>query len=426
MPPADPGSPGGQPATRGRVCMLTTEHAALDIRIFYKEACSLRDAGYDVSIVAPLRQGSLFARGDVSLGSDRIESNGIDIIGFTARHRLPPRLGDAQRWLKLLTAGSVDLLPSYRDLIARAVALEADVYHCHEIDSLCAAIAVRKLLARRGRSTKIVYDAHEFSPAGSQRASRRIVAVLFRQLIISFENRVCRKVDAVITVNEQLRGYFLSFHPPVPVEVLYNCPHLSGPAAEREDRSDKLTICYLGIVRPNRGLADMLEVVKILKRRYGDRIELLLIGSLDEPAKRLLASKKEEYALGEAVRLTGWLPYEELFEVLSSADAGLFLVDQRPRLFSTSTKLFDYMAAGLPVIAYGLPCAGAILEQHGAGIVVERREPEVVAQALAELFDDPPTHRRMAANAREAIEKFYNWTLMEKRLVRLYRGLLST
>ena len=87
------------------------------------------------------------------------------------------------------------------------------------------------------------------------------------------------------------------------------------------------------------------------------------------------------------------------------------------------TKLFEYMACGIPVIASNFPEMGAIVEENNCGITVDPTNIMQISDAIIELLKDPEKEKKMGENGRRAVEEKYNWENMEKRLFGLYEEL---
>jgi glycosyltransferase involved in cell wall biosynthesis len=89
------------------------------------------------------------------------------------------------------------------------------------------------------------------------------------------------------------------------------------------------------------------------------------------------------------------------------------------------TKLFEYMATGLPVIASNFPHWKEILEDNHCGLVVDPLNPKEIARAIEYLLDHPEEASRMGENGRQAVKDKYNWEEEGKKLLDLYERLLT-
>ena len=160
---------------KNKVCHITSAHPDGDVRIFHKECVSLAAEGYDVSLVIPNTES-------------RIES-GVNIVSFV--YKPSSRLS---RFTK-----SVNL--AYK----KALELDADIYHLHDPELL----RIAAKLKNKGK--KVIYDAHEDLPR--QILSKKYLKPIVRKLISSriekYENKVVKKLDAIVTATPYIRDRFL-------------------------------------------------------------------------------------------------------------------------------------------------------------------------------------------------------------------------
>lgn len=419
---------------KAQVCMLTTEHSAMDVRIFYKEARSLAKAGYQVSILSPMRNGSVVGMGAKALDTSHTTVDDVELIGYVPHYSKWQRARVAVRWLKLWSGGTIDLLRSYDELIDKAVALQADVYHAHEIDSLCVAFHVERLLARQGKKTKIVYDIHEFTPSGAEGIKNRYIRSVYRGLIVKFERSALERVDYTFTVNEMIRDFFKELSPTSAIEILYNISSAELPKLEKNSDkiSQQVTITYLGSARMDRGFDQFVEIAKTLKQSYGTRVHLLLIGNLQGAEKEYFDVKAQEYDITDMISVTGWMKREEIGSALLKADIGLIFVFRQSNMtvsmntiMSTPNKLFDYMEYGIPIVSAEIPEITRILNETGAGISVPD-QVEDFCTGIATLIENPKLRMRMGCNGRRAAEGSYSFAEMEQRLLKGYIKVLES
>jgi glycosyltransferase involved in cell wall biosynthesis len=117
----------------------------------------------------------------------------------------------------------------------------------------------------------------------------------------------------------------------------------------------------------------------------------------------------------------GFLDRSELRVTMGQSIAGLVTLWPVPGYIDAKpTKMFEYMAAGLAVIASDFPLWRQILEDAGAGICVDPRSPSAIAEAIGRLTDSPGEAERMGQRGREAVLGRYNWENEAKTMLQLY------
>jgi glycosyltransferase involved in cell wall biosynthesis len=111
---------------------------------------------------------------------------------------------------------------------------------------------------------------------------------------------------------------------------------------------------------------------------------------------------------------------------MARARAGLVVLHPVPKyLEATPTKLFEYMSAGIPVIASDFPAWRSIVEGHDCGLSVDPCDPAAIADAIRLLIDDEAGARRMGENGRRAVLEHYGWTAERDKLLALYDALAA-
>lgn len=293
---------------------------------------------------------------------------------------------------------------------AAAASPPADVWHAHDLDTLPAAARAR----RRGGGA-LVYDAHEvFLEAGSHARRPRWA----RRLMAAYERRLARRADLVLTVNDSLADLLASRWAVARPTVVRNCaPAWTPPQPPPDLLRQALALppgtpllLYHGGFLPDRGLP---ELIAVLARPALAAAHLVLLG--EGP----LAPRLRELAAGPAVagrvHLLAAVPPDELLPWVASADVGV--MPNQPRTLnerlSTPNKLFESLAAGLPVVSSDFPERRAIILDDPAGplgAVCDPTDPAALAAALAGLLDLPLAERAaLRARVLTAAHARYTW-----------------
>jgi len=183
-------------------------------------------------------------------------------------------------------------------------------------------------------------------------------------------------------------------------------------------------IVYSGGITWDRGVRVLLEALVQVRRCVPD-VRLKMVGEYKEPGIRKWVEEfVRKHGLEECVEHTGWLPYDEVPAQLAEADVGVALLQpvRYNYRISLPNKLFEYMAAGVPVVISDFSEIGKVVRETGCGILVDPTDPEAVARAIVRLLSHPEEARRMGKRGRKAVEERYCWERMEEKLARVYNS----
>jgi glycosyltransferase involved in cell wall biosynthesis len=371
-----------------KVCMLSCVHDALDNRIFHREARTLRAAGYDVTVVGV---------------HDRDEvRDGIDVRALPS----VPRWRRPAVWLRLLRL---------------ACEVDADVYHFHDPELLL----VAPLLRRRGART--IYDVHEANAEFvrvKDYLPRRLREPLARAVAWG-EPRLAARHDALVVADASIATTF--DHLPLPVVTMWNFPgerFLERAAADGPATRSERRVLYLGGVERNRGARLMMSAFALVREQLPDA-QLTVVGRFTPP--ELEAETRATAArlgIDDAVTITGSVPYGDVAEHLALASIGWIPwqpVAKNRR--NVPTKLFEYLAWGLPVVSSDLESIRPFVTATGGGVLVDATDPVAHATAIVGLLGDDERAHGMAESGRTSVRGSYHWRAIEDRLVELYRQL---
>ena len=375
-----------------RICILSSVHPALDNRIFYREAQSLQKAGFKVTVIA------IHDKNEVR--------DNIQIIAL-------PRLPRWQRpflWFKLLQ---------------QAFAQNADVFHFHDPELLLIAPLLRLFTKKPS-----IYDIHE-SLADFVSIKLYIPASVRRPLskfIRWIEPILARLQSGLIFADDQIADTFQ--HIQCPKTTLFNYPANSfvkeasvhAPCFNHQ----KPTILHLGTHEKSRGASLMIaafhQVLQVVPEA-----NLLMVGPFFPPDyEQEIKNDISQRKIESAITLTGRVPFQSVTNYLKQADIGWVALQPVAKYQKNiPTKLFEYMAYGIPIVNSNLTPSQAFVKDGENGRMVQADNPNAHAQAIIDLIANPQAALAMGKKNQILVKTVYNWDEMEKRLLMLYKQLLE-
>lgn len=287
---------------------------------------------------------------------------------------------------------------------------KADVLVANDLDTLLANYWVLKF-----RSAELVYDSHEYFTEVPELQGRPFAQSTWRRI----ERRIFPKLNRVITVNGSIASLYKEQYG-VDVKVVRNVPHLREAfvpkgRAELDLPEDKAILLMQGSgINVDRGAEEAVAAMELL-----EGVALLVIGGGDVfPVLKNIAKEK---GLEEKVIFKSKMPFEELCHYTANADIGLTL-DKDTNInyrFSLPNKLFDFIHAGVPVLATDLDEVARIVLKYKVGKVIEQPDPGLIANAVKEMLADPTALAMMVENTHDAAEAL-NWQQEERTLKEIY------
>jgi len=364
------------------VAHLSSVHAPFDSRIFHKECCSLVDAGYRVSLV-------------VSHTHDETRQ-GVEVVAV-------PRV--ESRLMRMLVTPI---------RVARAaLTLQADLYQFHDPELLPVGFMLRAL------GKNVVYDVHEDVPNDVLQKNYlpRWLAVSLAKLVRSLHWFADRLLSGIVVVTPDVAA---PFRAPVMVRNYPLLHEFEVPGPAFEDRPNAAT--YLGSLTPGRGSRQMRAAAHRVAVNT-DR-HLVLAGEIriDPDLEAELANARPQ----GPVRYAGNLDRSGVRRVLDSSRMGLFLAQPASRNLYAAypIKVFEYMAAGIPVVVSNFPVLEEIVGEIGSGLLVDPTDVDEIAKAMNWLFDHPDQAQEMGRRGRQATIERYNFAGEAVALNALYQRLL--
>lgn len=363
-----------------KVCHLTSAHTSSDSRIFIKECLTIAYAGYETHLVAT--------------GGSSHTKNGVHIHGV-------PK---ADRRLKRFTA---TVFRTYQ----KAQSLNAHIYHFHDPELILAGI----LLKLRGKW--VIYDVHEDAP--QQTLIKHWINPGLRRLVAWFMEGLdwlaTKKCDGIIAATPSIAKRF----PSSKTITVQNFPILNelmldAPTAYQERPP---IVVYAGMISAMRGIKEMVQAVGLLPADLN--AQLYIAGSFDPDE---LENEIKKLSGWDRVKFLGWQSRQRIAAIFGQSRLGLVLFHPAPNhIKAQPSKLFEYMSAGIPVVASDFPLWKEIIESAGCGLLVDPLNPKAISEAIRWLLEHPKEAEVMGKRGQKLVRERYNWDREAEKLLNFYK-----
>ncbi|MBL8048637.1 MAG: glycosyltransferase [Chthonomonas sp.] len=371
-----------------RVVHISSAHPAGDPRIFRKECLTLARAGYEVILVVP------HAAGD-------------EVIEGVQIRAVPMPSGRRERMLK--TAGLC---------WQKALSLNAALYHFHDPELMRGAMSAAK------RGHQVIYDVHEHLGEDLLVATNKpyvpdIARKPLSKFIQWYERRVGDRMAATIPVVESHVDRFA----PGKSVVLQNYPiqgELPVVEAIPYEQRPNLAVFSGGLTR-DRCAREMVEAIGLVEPRFD--ASFWVAGTFDDQA---LLDELAQIPGWKRTEFAGYIKHGDLYRKVVNAKVGLAtMAPEKYEQDFSANKIYDYMMAGLPIIASPNRTWIKTLEEHKCGIILRDGSAQALADAMNAMFSDPAGSQQMGENGRRAALEKYTWEAEERKLLALYERLIG-
>jgi len=421
-----------------RVVMFVFNAVTHDARVL-REAAALRDAGHEVTIMARPRD-------TLDRVGDELVRDGIRIVRVpvphgwrrwwrlaclparataVARRRMTGRRRDASRGV-----GPTGWLVTWRFAVigwGRRAAVQApvaDIYHGHDLSG---AVAAERATALHGG--RLVYDSHELLLESRSTARQPGWA---RSVIRRLEARIVARADAVVTVNGAIADELARRYRMPRTVIVHNCPPRWWPSEPAPDRirsalgipGDEAIALYHGGFSAHRGLEELGEAIL---RPGLERVHAVYLGYGTRLAH--LQQMAADRRFGGRVRVLEAVEPDDLLPWVASSDVGVMAIQASTlnHRLSTPNKLFECLAAGVPVVVSDFPAMRRIVidDPDGPlGAVCDPTDPDAIATAIRGILGlEPAARADLRRRCLRAAHERWNWETESATLLALYAEL---
>ncbi len=346
-------------AIRGRVAHLSTLHPPRDNRIFNKECRSLAASGVDLWFLGAQEHDEVV--------------DGVEVVGLSTASGIVGRLKAQWRAFRALER------------------VRPSLVHVHDPE-LIPMVWLWKSVRRKAA----IYDAHEdlVGQMDDKPYIPRLVHPLAMLLAKGLVKLADKGFDGIVAATEHIAGLYSNPNR----AVVHNYPYLHEyPASSAEHVPGR--VVYVGMLSQGRQVDVMIDAV-----RQVPGATLLVAGKADDDIRPLLESGDPR------IDYRGMLPSTEVPGIVASGSIGLvFLKPLGNYVDSLPTKLFEYMAAGIPAVVSDFPWLRRILGGHDCCVFVDTTTAAAPAEAIAALVADPVRAAEMGRRGRAAIEQEFNF-----------------
>lgn len=306
-------------------------------------------------------------------------------------------------------------------MIKRALELKADVYHCHDFETLKIGCKIKK-----NKKCKLVYDSHEIFM--EQESFQIGFNKIIKKIFIRIENKLIKKTDINITINESISNYFsekyliekpyIIMNVPEEIEIDFKKEYLRK--ALNIEKSKKIVL-YQGVLSEERGLKNLIEAFKYVE----DNIVLVFMGF--GPMYDDIKDITENNRFRGKIYLLDAVSPKILLNYTKDADLGIHPIPNTclNNYYCTPNKIMEYIMAGVPVLASDFPEIRKILLDKKIGDVFNYADINDISNKINKLLsiENLELYSMMKKDCYYVKQNKYNWRIEKNKLIDIYKSL---
>ena len=373
-----------------KIVHVTSVHPPFDRRIFFKQAVSLSKSGYEVHLIAASNkhQSGLFK--DVNIHIVKKNENRISRV----------------------------FINGYR-VLSKSYSIDGAVFHFHDPE-LIPWFLILKLLGR-----KVVMDVHENYPA--QILGKKWMYITLRKALSHtvqlLEYIAAKLFDGIVTVDSSLTSRFRKYSTTIPIATAHNFPVIDKNILADRISIDKYkanVILSLGGANQARCAEEFIKSLEYIKNNN----YRVFFGGNDNNNEMLdLLSTLKPW---NNVDFIGSVPIEEISSLLIKSSLSINLLANLPNhQGNRSNRLFEAMAAGLPVIVSDFGDVADFVNELQCGISVDHTSSVKISEGIIKLLSNPEYAMKLGLNGRDAVLQQFTWDREFNKIVGLYDTILT-
>ncbi len=377
--------------SKDKICIMTSQHPAMDVRIFQKEILSLSKSYKNIYLIAKK-----------TANMDSV--SGIHTIWVNNKPGL------LNRMLRNI------------EIFFNAIKINARVYHFHDPDLIFVAFLL-KILFRK----KIIYDIHEYfvDMISHRTYLHKWQSLLFSKLYTYSEKIIIRWFDLLILAEEKYKKFYDNYRDVIVIQNFVKKENILEDGFISPSKQH-LDIVALGGITEKRGIWEALDLVRLLNTRIPTTFHLM--GSYESPELEIRVDRRvKEYGLLNKFKYYGYVENKKAIKLIRNFDIGIFLL--HPIINYTTalpTKLFEYMGNGLAVICCDFENLVDMNKKINFGLTIDIFNLEKESNRIFEFVLNSDEMKKIRKKNIETIKNNFLWEFEEGKLLNAYERLLHT